>query len=141
MRSETNAERTTPHTRGVIRDDRQVVALIASALLLAVAATAALWTEAVPDHREVALLSAGVSAILLVGVFVWAGVGPRRALIRDLLDADARYRAMVEELPAVLYVADFGADATWHYVSPRIRELLGYSAEPELVHRDNLVLV
>jgi diguanylate cyclase (GGDEF)-like protein/PAS domain S-box-containing protein len=113
----------------VIRDDRQVVALIASTLLLAVAAVAALWTEAVPDHREVALLSAGVSAILLVGVFVWAGVGPRRALIRDLLDADARYRAMVEELPAVLYVADFGADATWHYVSPRIRELLGYSAE------------
>jgi diguanylate cyclase (GGDEF)-like protein/PAS domain S-box-containing protein len=113
----------------VIRDDRQVVALIASTLLLAVAAVAALWTEAVPDHREVALLSAGVSAILLVGVLVWAGVGPRRALIRDLLDADARYRAMVEELPAVLYVADFGADATWHYVSPRIRELLGYSAE------------
>lgn len=36
---------------------------------------------------------------------------------------------MVEELPAVLYVADFGADATWHYVSPRIQELLGYSAQ------------
>ena len=65
----------------------------------------------------------------MVAVFVWAGVGPRRALIRDLRDAQASYRAMVEQLPAVLYVADLGADATWHYVSPRIQELLGYSAE------------
>ena len=129
MRSETSAKRTTPHTAGVSRDDRQLVALFACTLLLAVAAAAAIWIEAVPDDREVALLAAGVAAILLVGVFVWAGVGPRRALIRDLLDADARYRAMVEELPAVLYVADFGADATWQYVSPRIQELLGYSAE------------
>jgi diguanylate cyclase (GGDEF)-like protein/PAS domain S-box-containing protein len=120
---------TAPHTHGVSRDDRQIVALVISFVLLAVAGVAALWTEAVPDSREVALLIAGVSAIVLVAVFVWAGVGPRRGLIRDLMDADARYRAMVEQLPAVLYVADLGADATWHYVSPRIQELLGYSAE------------
>jgi len=56
-------------------------------------------------------------------------VGPRRGLVRDLRDADARYRAMVEHLPAVVYVADIGAQATWHYVSPRIEELLGYTAE------------
>ena len=35
---------------------------------------------------------------------------------------------MVEQLPAVLYAADLAA-ATWHYVSPLIQELLGYSAE------------
>ncbi len=108
-------------------DDRQVVALVISVLLLAVAALAAVWTERVPDSREVALLTAGVSSILLVGVFVWAGVGPRRGLIRDLIAADARYRAMVEQLPAVVYVADIGAQATWHYVSPRIQELLGFT--------------
>jgi len=129
MRRATSTNDTAPHTPGVSRDDRQVVALVICVLLLAVAAVAAVWAEAVPDSREVALLAAGTSSILLVGVFVWAGVAPRRALIRDLIDADARYRAMVEQLPAVVYVADIGAEAIWHYVSPRIQELLGYSAE------------
>ena len=129
MRSATRPKDTAPHRRGASRGDRQIVALVISVALLTIAAVAAIWTEAVPDHREVALLVAGSSAIVLVGVFVWAGVGPRRALIRDLRDAQASYQAMVEQLPAVLYVADLGADATWHYVSPRIQELLGYSPE------------
>jgi diguanylate cyclase (GGDEF)-like protein/PAS domain S-box-containing protein len=136
MRIGTSPKHTAPHRLAARRDDRQLVALIIASLLLAVAVVAALWTEAVPDQRAAALLAAGVSGILLVGVFVWAGVGPRRALMRDLIDADARYRAMVEQLPAVVYVADIGAEATWHYVSPRIHELLGYSADEWLADRN-----
>ena len=97
-------------------------------LLVALAAIAALATTAVPsEHRVLSLLLAG-SVAGVIGIVVWSGVGPRRGLVRDLEDAEARYRAMVDELPAVLYVADFGADATWHYVSPRIHDLLGYTA-------------
>ncbi|MEP7040926.1 MAG: EAL domain-containing protein [Chloroflexota bacterium] len=129
MRTATRPKVKTPLTSGVSRDDRQVGALAISFVLLTVAVVAALWTEAVPGDRKEALLVAGASVIVLVGVFVRVGVGPRRALIRDLRDAQASYRTMVEQLPAVLYVADLGADATWHYVSPRIQELLGYSAE------------
>ncbi len=80
------------------------------------------------EHRLTSLLLA-TGAAALIGILAWSGLGSRRGLVRDLEDAETRYRAMVEQLPAVLYVADFGAEATWHYVSPRIQELLGYSAE------------
>ena len=109
--------------------DRRVAAFVGSVLLLALAEITALWTAAVPtEHRLMSvLLATGVAG--LIGVLAWSGIGPRRRLVRDLENAEERYRAMVEQLPAVLYVADFGAEATWHYVSPRIQELLGYSAE------------
>ncbi|HTI29505.1 MAG TPA: hypothetical protein VL687_04005, partial [Methylomirabilota bacterium] len=64
MRTATSPKDTAPHTRGVSRDDRQVVALAISLVLLSMAAVAAIWTEAVPHHRGEALLVAGVSAIL-----------------------------------------------------------------------------
>jgi diguanylate cyclase (GGDEF)-like protein/PAS domain S-box-containing protein len=110
------------------RRDRQVVALVNLVLLVGIGVIAALATELVPSGHEVTSVLAIASAVGVILILAWSGVGPRRGLVRDLQDADARYRAMVEELPAVLYVADLGADATWHYVSPRIQELLGYTA-------------
>ena len=136
MRSATGPIDTAPHARyGVRRGDRQVVALVISLLLLAIAAAAALWAVGAQRDHQVQSLVAGLSAIGVVALFVWAGVGPRRGLIRDLEEAQARYREMVEQLPAVLYVADFGAEATWHYVSPRIHDLLGYTAEEWMADR------
>ena len=35
----------------------------------------------------------------------------------------------LERLPAITYVAEPGANGRWHYVSPRIQEVLGYSQE------------
>jgi diguanylate cyclase (GGDEF)-like protein/PAS domain S-box-containing protein len=130
MRSAARPGETAPGARPqAMRRDRKVAAFVGSVLLLALAEITALWTAAVPtEHRFTSLLLAtGLAG--LIGILAWSGVGPRRRLVRDLEDAEERYRAMVEQLPAVLYVADFGAEATWHYVSPRIQELLGYSAE------------
>ena len=45
----------------------------------------------------------------------------------DLRAAEARYRTLVERLPAVTYVAELGADGRWHYVSPQIETILGFS--------------
>lgn len=36
---------------------------------------------------------------------------------------------LIDTLPAVVYIAEMGPDGRWHYVSPQIRDLLGY--EPE----------
>ncbi|HEV8252748.1 MAG TPA: EAL domain-containing protein [Candidatus Limnocylindria bacterium] len=110
------------------RRDRQVVALVGVVLLIALAAIAILARELLPTGHEVTTILAAASLAGVIGILAWAGIGPRRGLVRDLMDADARYRAMVEQLPAVVYVADIGAQATWHYVSPRIQELLGYTA-------------
>jgi diguanylate cyclase (GGDEF)-like protein/PAS domain S-box-containing protein len=41
--------------------------------------------------------------------------------------AEARYRALVEQIPAIVYTADFGADGAWSYVSPQIEQILGYT--------------
>jgi PAS domain S-box-containing protein len=45
----------------------------------------------------------------------------------DLRAAEARYRTLVERLPAITYVAELGADGPWHYVSPQIETMLGFS--------------
>ena len=117
------------------RVERQVVGLIGSYLFVALAATTALLSAWFPiEHRTTSVLIA-VSAAGVVGMIALAGVGSRRGLARDLRDAEERYRAMVEQLPAVLYVADFGAEARWYYVSPRIQGLLGYTAEEWMADR------
>jgi len=40
-----------------------------------------------------------------------------------------RYRTLVERLPAITYIAELGADGPWHFVSPQIETMLGYSPQ------------
>jgi diguanylate cyclase (GGDEF)-like protein/PAS domain S-box-containing protein len=115
--------------RGPADRRRSVAALAGSVLLVAVAAAAAIVPPGDIGGHAVASILAAACAAGVVVIVAWPGIGPRRRLARDLKEAQERYRAMVEQLPAVLYVADFGAEAAWHYVSPRIHDLLGYSAE------------
>src|SRR5690348_12784699 len=42
-------------------------------------------------------------------------------------NADARYQQLVEQLPAITYMAEFGPAGKWEYVSPQIHSLLGFS--------------
>jgi two-component system, cell cycle sensor histidine kinase and response regulator CckA len=43
--------------------------------------------------------------------------------------AEARYRQLIEQLPAITYVAEFGVNGRWEYVSPQIKMLLGFTQE------------
>jgi two-component system cell cycle sensor histidine kinase/response regulator CckA len=53
-----------------------------------------------------------------------------RAVAEEKLrDTEGRYRGLVEDVPAVMYLAEFGADGRWHYVSPFIHTLLGWTPE------------
>jgi len=47
----------------------------------------------------------------------------------QLRAAEDRYRTLVERLPAITYIADLGANGRWHYVSPQIESILGFSPE------------
>ncbi|HEV2489112.1 MAG TPA: PAS domain S-box protein [Candidatus Acidoferrales bacterium] len=49
------------------------------------------------------------------------------APLTQLSTAEARYRQLVEQLPAITYIAEFGADGRWEYVSPQIETFLGFS--------------
>ncbi|HTC57479.1 MAG TPA: ATP-binding protein [Candidatus Sulfotelmatobacter sp.] len=45
----------------------------------------------------------------------------------ELRSAENRYRTLVERLPAVTYIAELGPHGRWHYVSPQIESMLGFS--------------
>jgi len=46
-----------------------------------------------------------------------------------LVEAEAKYRSLVERLPAVVYSSELGITGAWHYVSPQIESLLGFTPE------------
>jgi diguanylate cyclase (GGDEF)-like protein/PAS domain S-box-containing protein len=52
-----------------------------------------------------------------------------KRLQAELAEAEASYRQMVEQVPAVVYVTEPGSDAAVSYISPHVEELLGYAPE------------
>ena len=56
-------------------------------------------------------------------------ITPRKSLEHELRSAEQHYRLLVERVPAVVYIADAGAEATWHYVSPQIEQMLGFTPQ------------
>jgi PAS domain S-box-containing protein len=57
----------------------------------------------------------------------------------ELSAAENRYRTLVERLPAVTYVAELGASGPWHYVSPQIESMLGFSSAEWLADSSNWI--
>ena len=47
----------------------------------------------------------------------------------ELAEAEARYRTLIETIPAVAYIANWDELGSFLYVSPQIEELLGFPAE------------
>src|SRR5260221_442698 len=68
-------------------------------------------------------------------------------LSRDLTDqrkaeqaraeAEIKYRMIVEKVAAISYIADPGVTGRWHYVSPQIETILGYTQEEWLQDSEN----
>ena len=77
---------------------------------------------------------AACSTLLFVLVLVrlnglMVDVGQYRRAERQLREAEAKYRSLVEGLPAVVYIAEFGKDGAWRYLSPKIESILGFTPE------------
>lgn len=58
------------------------------------------------------------------------------ALQPGVTNGDARLRSLLEQLPAVVYIAEGGAHGRWSYVSPHIKALLGFSPQEWMACRD-----
>lgn len=54
---------------------------------------------------------------------------PDQELAAATGSAELRYRLLVEQIPAVTYIADFKGDRPFLYVSPQAEELLGYPVD------------
>ena len=44
-------------------------------------------------------------------------------------EVTASYPELLDQVPAIIYIADTGNDGRWHYVSPQIKAILGFSPE------------
>ena len=71
----------------------------------------------------------------------------RKQAFASLREADARYRALVEELPLVSYVSSLESPGLSDYVSPQLEDMLGYTPEEwlatpglfwEVIHPDDV---
>ena len=51
------------------------------------------------------------------------------ALVEHQAEIEAKYRNLVERLPCVVYLAEYGPNGDWLYVSPQIEHVLGYTPE------------
>ncbi|WP_228282428.1 PAS domain S-box protein [Rubrobacter tropicus] len=61
----------------------------------------------------------------------------RRDAERKVREAEARYRTLVEQIPAVTYVQQLTGDKRVTYVSPQVESVLGYPADRELLDGDH----
>ena len=120
-----------PTPEGELQHPRRRLAVLAGASLIAptVQVVQALRGEQV----DVPVL-AGCSAVLFVLVLVrlnglMVDIGEYRRTERQMREAEAKYRSLVEGLPAVVYIAEFGKDAAWTYISPKVESILGFSPD------------
>lgn len=84
-----------------------------------------------PDPRHLYLVQC---ATHLAGVAI-----ERDRADKQLHAAETRYRALVENLPAITYIAEVGVLGRWHYVSPQIESILGFSQEEWLADTSNWI--
>jgi len=52
----------------------------------------------------------------------------------DLREAQAKYRVLVEHLPAIVYTCEIGTEGNWLDVSPKMEEILGWTPEEWMAH-------
>ncbi len=63
-------------------------------------------------------------------------VAERRRAEDELRQAEARYRSLVEHMPALTYVANLDASSTTAYISPQVQSFLGLAPEDYLADPD-----
>lgn len=71
----------------------------------------------------------------LITSFIRDVTEPKRAeaLLRE---TERSYRTLVEQVPSVVYTAEYGESGRWYYVSPRIEAILGFTPEEWLADPD-----
>src|SRR5439155_7834013 len=103
---------------------------------LAILALASVVSPAVNVVQAVRgnLVDPGVVSACSAAVFGLVFIRMRRLMVDiseyrrkevQLLAAEAKYRSLVESLPAIVYTAEFGPSGRWLYVSPQIEGILG----------------
>jgi len=80
------------------------------------------------EHSEIELLTE-MANNLAFGITALRSQEQSRRATAALQDAEAKYRQLVEQVPAISYVAETGAFGPFLYVSPQVKTVLGYDPE------------
>lgn len=80
------------------------------------------------EKSEVELLTE-MANNLAFGITALRGQAQNRMANAALQEAEAKYRQLVEEVPAISYVAESGALGPFLYMSPQVETILGYRPE------------
>lgn len=80
------------------------------------------------DSSEVELLTE-MATNLAFGITAIRSQEEGRRATAALRDAEEKYRQLVEQVPAISYVAEAGAQGPFLYLSPQVNKILGYRPE------------
>ena len=72
-------------------------------------------------------------------VCVARDIAERLATERARTETEAKYRALIEQVAAVSYIAEVGLHGEWRYVSPQVETIFGYTAEEWLARSDQWI--
>ncbi len=111
---------------------RGYAAVIALPLRVAGAAFGllAIYSEQVGsfDKAEVELLTE-MANNLAFGITAIRAQQEGRRVTAALQDAERRYRQLVEQVPAITYIAEPGEAGRFHYISPQVEHILGFTPQ------------
>ncbi len=121
---EPTAERETGHPRR-----RLVILATASVMAPLVNIVQTVRKEPV----DIPIVSSAAAVIFLLVLTrlnrLMVDISEYRRTARALREAEAKYRSLVEGLPAVVYIAEFGEEGAWRYISPQIESILGFTPQ------------
>jgi PAS domain S-box-containing protein len=76
------------------------------------------------------------AALMSINEQLVSEIADRKSAQREARDAEARYRALVERIPAVIYTSDPYDTGKSMYVSPQVETVFGYTQEEWLADAD-----
>ncbi|MBA2632135.1 MAG: EAL domain-containing protein [Chloroflexi bacterium] len=119
--------------RGWLRGLPPLASVVVTAVLVTKLITAPTLVEGLPRIAAATSLSLVVLVAIARQTVLLRDrervIGRERQLTDDLTVAEAQYRSVVDRVPGVVYVAEVGRNGAWHFVSPKIADLLGYTPE------------
>jgi PAS domain S-box-containing protein len=87
----------------------------------------------IPVEMAITSLANGVTAC------IGHDISARKEAEKARVDAETKYRTLVEQVAAISYIAELGIQGQWLYVSPQIEAITGYSQDEWLAGSRNWI--